>query len=74
MYEEDDERGPLCDEIPAASIESSSYDTDRTEFLRCELTYVCIYLNSALFIISNDVPLFEVFHHKYGFLKCSPLI
>lgn len=32
MYEEDDERGPLCDEIPAASIESSSYDTDRTEF------------------------------------------
>lgn len=31
-YEEDDERGPLCDEIPAASIESSSYDTDRTEF------------------------------------------
>lgn len=31
-YEEDDERGPLCAEIPAASIESSSYDTDRTEF------------------------------------------
>lgn len=50
------------------------HPSSRHLMIRIELTYVCTYLNSALFIISNDVPLFEVFHHNYGFLKCSPLI